>query len=389
MKGIFTMATFEYETKQGIKYGARGYLGIDESTGKQVNLNKRGFDTRKAAETFFLRERLRFQDEGKKKKANAYTYEEVYKQWLEIYSNDVKESTLAKTMQEFRLHILPKFGNLIISKTKPNYIQKVINEWHQQFKKYRLVYNYFCLVMEYAKLHDYIKHDPCEKVSVPTKKLDYGIEKKTKDFYDKEELQEFLEVVEKNDRLKWYAMFRLLAFSGIRRGELLALTWNDIDFKGNTLSITKTLAEGKERRLIVQTPKTKASIREIGLDAITMNTLKKWRAEQAELLIGFGYNAMNPNQLIFSNTKNNGFLHLGAPRKALARICRDNNLEMINIHGFRHTHCSLLFEADVPMKDVKERLGHSDIQTTMNIYTHVTQSSRDKSAEKFAQYVNF
>lgn len=68
------------------------------------------------------------------------------------------------------------------------------------------------------------------------------------------------------------------------------------------------------------------------------------------------------------------------------RICEQNKLEMIHIHGFRHTHCSLLFENGVPMK---KRLGHSDIQTTMNTYTHVTENSRDKSAEKFAKYVNF
>lgn len=383
------MATFEYATKLGTKYGARGYLGIDESTGKQVNMNKRGFNTRKEAETYFLREKLRFQDEGKKKRANVYTFEEVYKQWLDIYQNNVKESSLAKTMDNFRLHILPKFGNLIVSKIKPNYIQKVVNEWHEQFKMYRLLYNYFSLVMEYAMLHDYIKSNPCDKVSVPTKKLDYGNKKNTKDFYDKEELQHFLEVVKNQESLKWYAMFRLFAFSGIRRGELLALTWNDVDLKGNTLSIHKTLSEGLDRCLIIQNPKSKASVRKIGLDDITIQTLKQWRLEQAELLIGFGYNAMQSKQLIFSNTKDNGLIGLSMPRYHLNRICKKHDIEMINIHGFRHTHCSLLFESGVPVKDVKERLGHSDIQTTMNIYTHVTKSSRKKSAEKFAQYVNF
>lgn len=383
------MATFEYNTKQGIKYGCRGYIGIDEMTGRQINVNKRGFDTRKAADVYFMREKLKFEEGIRMKKANVYTYGEVYEQWLEVYQNDVKESTLAKTLTEFKLHILPKFGKLIITKIKPNYIQKVVNEWHKQFQKYRLVYNYFCLVMEYAKMQDIIKLDPTEKVSVPTKKLDYGIEKKTKDFYDKDELVHFLMTVKEKDKFKWYTLFRLFAFSGIRRGEILALTWNDIDFKVNTLDINKTLAEGKNRRLIVHEPKTLSSIRKIGLDPITIETLKKWRTEQAEFLLSMGYNAMQPNQLVFSNVKNNGFLYLGAPRNALARICRDNNLEMINIHGFRHTHCSLLFEAGVPMKDVKERLGHSDIQTTMNIYTHVTQASRDKSAEKFANYVNF
>ena len=62
---------------------------------------------------------------------------------------------------------------------------------------------------------------------------------------------------------------------------------------------------------------------------------------------------------------------------------------MINIHGFRHTHCSLLFEAGVPMKDVKERMGHSDISTTMNVYTHVTENSKKQSVQKFAKYINF
>src|SRR5699024_6175140 len=168
------MATFEYETKKEKKYGARGYLGIDEVTGKQVNLNKRGFNTRKEAETYFLREKLRFQDGEKRKKAKTFTYEEVYKQWLEIYQNDVRENTLTKNKRDFRIHIILKFGDLIISKNRPNYIKRVVNEWHKYFSKYKQTYNYFKRVMKYAVMHDFIDENPCEKVLVPTKKLDYG-----------------------------------------------------------------------------------------------------------------------------------------------------------------------------------------------------------------------
>lgn len=383
------MATFEYETKKEKKYGARGYLGIDEVTGKQVNLNKRGFNTRKEAETYFLREKLRFQDGEKRKKAKTFTYEEVYKQWLEIYQNDVRESTLTKTKRDFRLHIIPKFGDLIISKIRPNYIQRVVNEWHKSFSKYKQTYNYFKRVMKYAVMHDFIDENPCEKVLVPTKKLDYGYKKTTKDFYDKNELKNFLQIVKEQESLKWYSYFRLLAFSGIRRGESLALTWNDLNFKNKTLSINKALAQGENNSLVVQPPKNESSYRTIGLDELTMKALKDWKHKQAELLLGFGFNAMQPEQLIFSNSNNNSLLNLGAPWNALKRICDKQNLDMINIHGFRHTHCSLLFESGVPMKDVMERLGHGDIQTTMNIYTHVTESSRKQSAEKFAEYVNF
>lgn len=389
MKEGINMATFKYETQQGTKYGCRGYLGIDDLTGKQVNINKRGFDTAKEADVYFMREKLKFVEGERTKKAKEYTFQEVYTQWLDMYENTVKESTFSKVQEFFDLHILPKFGDLRIAKITPNYIQQVLNEWHKQFKQYKRLYNRFKRVMDYAIIQRIIKENPCDLVYVPTKKLDYGNEKKTKDFYSRSELQQFLKTVETHEGYNWYALFRLLAFTGIRRGELLALTWEDIDFKQSTLSINKALAEGLDRELVVQSPKSDSSIREITLDEITVQTLRNWKLKQAEVLMGFGHNALDKTQLIFSQFEENKFLNLGAPRNALVRITKKHEIEMVNIHGFRHTHCSLLFEAGVPIKDVMERLGHSDIQTTMNIYTHVTQDSRDKSAELFAEYANF
>ncbi len=78
-----------------------------------------------------------------------------------------------------------------------------------------------------------------------------------------------------------------------------------------------------------------------------------------------------------------------APRNALVKICKRFDLPMINIHGFRSSHCTLLLEAGVPLKDVMERLGHSDVQTTLAFYSYVTKDSRDKSAQLFAKYVDF
>lgn len=99
----------------------------------------------------------------------------------------------------------------------------------------------------------------------------------------------------------------------------------------------------------------------------------------------FGHNANKPTQLVFSKYEKNTFLDPSSPRNYFCRVCKNNGLEFVNIHGFRHTHCSLLFESGVPMKDVKERLGHSDIQTTMSIYTQVTNDIKDRSAELFAK----
>lgn len=183
-----------------------------------------------------------------------------------------------------------------------------------------------------------------------------------------------------------YSFFRTLAFTGMRVGELLALTWKDIDFNDNYIKINKTLARGKNRRLYVEQPKTKNSKRDIPVDDETMNILKKWRLEQRKWLLTLGINTLSKNQLVFSNQKNE-YLQLSKPRKWLEVIIKQNNLKRITIHGLRHTHASLLLEAGANIKDVQERLGHSSIQITMDLYIHITDKRKEKTAAQFAKYI--
>jgi len=382
------MVKYERYTKDGKKYyKVRGYLGKD-AVGKQVNIEKRGFRTKKEAELYYSKAKLKLDNNDYEKDNHSLTYKDVYNEWLLNYQNKVKESTFVKTKQIYRDHIIPVFGAMKISKISHKVIQEQVNEWHKQFGQYKKVYNYLKRIFDYAILHEYIKRNPCDRVSIPTKKLDYGVEKTSKDFYTKDELNQFLEALDDYDYPMWKCFFYLLAYTGIRRGEALALTWEDIDFEDSTLDINKTLAEGEERNLIVQSPKSESAVRTIILDDTTISILKKWKKEQAKILIGFGYNAMSKDQLLFSKLTTNKHLNLSTPRNRLVNICKKFDLPMINLHGFRHTHASLLFEAGVSMKDVKERLGHSDITMTMNVYTHVTKDSKNKSAELFSNYIS-
>lgn len=376
----------EYKKDGKTLYHVKGYLGVDPLTGKQKNFDRRNFKTKKAAESAYIRAKIAFEDGEYKKEANDYTFKEAYNHWLNVYVNEVRESTFVKTKQIFENHVIPEIGSYNIRKIKPYVLQDLVNNWHKQYKSYKAYYNYMKRVFKYAYVQEYIKTLPTDKVIVPTKKIDYKIVKKTKDFYNKPELEHLLKTLKEHEPLKWYATFRLFAFSGIRRGELLALTWNDFNFYENTLTIDKTLTTG-ENGLIIQDTKTDL-IRSIGIDQETMNILKSWKIEQAELLLGLGFNAMQGSQLIFSNETNNSYLNLSAPRNALERICERHGIDMINIHGFRHTHASLLFEAGLEMEEVMDRLGHEDIQTTMNVYTHITPQRKDKSGEKFAKYMN-
>ena len=101
-----------------------------------------------------------------------------------------------------------------------------------------------------------------------------------------------------------------------------------------------------------------------------------------------GINTLQPNQLMFSNTKN-GYHSLNTPAKWLKPIIADHNLKPITIHGFRHSHASLLFSAGASIKEVQLRLGHADVATTLNIYTHVTKKQNKEAVEKLANYANF
>ena len=102
-----------------------------------------------------------------------------------------------------------------------------------------------------------------------------------------------------------------------------------------------------------------------------------------------GHNTSNKQQEIFTNVETNKRLNRVYANETLNYICKQNDFKRITVHGFRHTHCSLLFEAGLTVQEVQDRLGHADINTTMDIYAHVTEKQREKVAEKFANYISF
>lgn len=381
----------KYTKKDGsTAYKFQTYLGTDPATGKQKFTTRRGFASLKDAKLAISRLKLEVEETGFSNN-EVQLFRDVYELWLEQYRGTVKESTLQKTMELFKNHILPAFGTMKIEKITAAYCYKKVNEWVKYHSKYNVMKNYTSAVFKFAVRLDMMKTNPMDKITMPRRLAEVGQNDDLK-YYNKEELQQFFSCCKEDsaqsNNLLWITLFRLLAFSGMRKGEALALTWTDLDFKSETVSINKTLSRGLENRLIIQTPKTASSKRTVVLDAITLSMLKTWRKRQAMDFLKLGYNTLNEEQLIFPNTKNELMIPT-KPDQKLDRIIKKNGLARITVHGFRHTHCSLLFEAGASIKEVQDRLGHADIQTTMNIYTHVTEKAKEKTAEKFAAYVNF
>lgn len=383
------MATFkQYTKKDGTKlWMFKTYLGTD-ANGKQITTTRRNFNTKKEAQLALSRLKVQFEKgEYNKPKEDRYTFNQVFEIWKNNYELTVKESTFVKVMSQYEFHILPIFGSKYIDSISVFDIQNYANDKVNKFVNYRNLITNISRIFDYAVNIGLIDANPTKRISIPKRKISVGDNKK-QNYYTKIELKQFLDLSRKQQPYYIYAFFQLLAYSGCRKGEILGLQWRSVSFKDNHINIMQTLASGKDNRLYLEQPKTKHSKRIVSLDKQTMEVLKHWKKEQRKMMFQLGYNTMNDEQLVFSNIENS-FLQVSKPRKWMLQTIHKNNLKEISIHGFRHTHATLLLEAGVSPKVISERLGHSSIQITLDLYSHVTEEMEREVPDIFANAVNF
>ena len=181
-----------------------------------------------------------------------------------------------------------------------------------------------------------------------------------------------------------HALWRLYFMSGMRRGEGVALQWDDINFDTGAISIRRASDSGL--RKAIKPTKTYRE-RAVLMDPESLNVLKSYKAERAQLGIQF----VKGDAFVFGNldgtVRNPG--DIGERwAKTLAKAQADGlMLTHLTIKGMRHTHATQLLEAGVSAKVVQERLGHSNIATTMDIYSHVTQTLQLAAVEALASYL--
>lgn len=382
-----TIMIKKYKKKNGtIAYMFKAYLGIDPVTGKKKYTTKRGFKSPQEAKKAY--NRLMVQVEENDVVTNSQRlFSELADEWFEQYKNTVRESTYVAQKLAYKKHIFPFFGNLKISRISIPYCQKQVNHWYSYYKKYSNLIGLTSSVFKYALSLRLIRSNPMDAVIRPKRKKRIDEERYSAPYYEKEELLEFLEIA-KNYPDPIYPIFRILAFTGLRKGELLALRWKDIDFEKRTLSVKQTLATCDKWEIKFQVPKTEKSLRTISIDSETLQVIKQWQLKQKEYFLKMGIKpAKNGEQLLFVSEENKP-LYLDYVNHNLKIIIKENNLKRITPHGFRHTHCSLLFESGASLKEVQVRLGHTDIKTTMDIYTHVTKRQTEETANRFADFMS-
>lgn len=355
-----------YKKKNGeTAYSFKVYIGKKDGVSQYAV--RKGFATKAQARAALLQLQVELDNEEGNKK--DITVKEVSEMWLKEYADTVQDSTYIKTQRNIENHIYPVFGNQKIASITPIQLQEQVNEWSRKLVYGRKLKGLMNNIFKYAIRYGYISNNPVDSVTTLVKKESDS----SSEFYDKDELKSFMKLVDDTDDLKKKVMFRLLAFTGARKGEILALKWSDwID---NTLNINKAITRGFDGESVGAT-KNKSSVRLISLDQRTIDLLSE-------------YKEMNPTTTFIFESPEGKPIPSSLPRKWLLQIVKGTDVKSIKIHGFRHTHASLCFEAGMTLKQVQHRLGHSDLKTTMNVYTHITKKAKDDIGEKFANYIDF
>lgn len=290
------------------------------------------------------------------------TINEIYVDYLKYLALKNKITTIKGINYRFKKYILPFFGNMKINEIK---IQHYID-----FQLYLKKLNYSPSFYESThiivkKFFDYIKFlygidNVAEKVGYQKSNTFYSTTQK-KGTFSAKEFNKFIKSVD--DKI-YHALFNTLFYCGLRKGEALALKISDFD--GKNLIINKTLTKEQfngKRQLL--TPKTEKSNRIIQLDLKTKLELKQ--------LIKY-YSKK------FDNFNNNFFL-FGADKPIATTTlerkknyyCKKANVKQIRIHDFRHSHATMLYNKNVKIKLIQERLGHDNIDTTLNTYVHTNK----------------
>lgn len=376
----------KYEKKNGnTAYRFRVFVGIDKH-GKQKYIRRAGFNRKKDA----LIELANI-EENKDLITNRFIFSDVYKEWRIEYENTVRKVTFNRTIDLFRIHILPSLGSEYIDTLNLNKCQHILNRWSKSYVNFKVLKSYSQQVLDYAVKHNYISNNYMKETKLPKKKeniqlLNTSSNDELKQFYTKNELVTFLNIVEMNYDYMLFTAFRLLAFTGLRKSELHALRWTDV-IDNQSIVINKSLTTIRKIQYIADT-KSKTSNRIIDIDQKTIDILIKWKIIQQAR-----YAKVNDNHLIFTRdiplkrVKDVAF-DADYLNRALRRITTSHQLDKITIHGFRHTHASLLFESGATIKEVQDRLGHANSEITLQIYTHVSTVQKRKTASALSEYID-
>jgi integrase len=306
--------------------------------------------------------------------------EYVRDEWLPLTKQQVKASTWNSYHRNLELHVLPTLGGRQLQAITP----ALLNALYRQLlengrrngpagrglsaKTVRYIHTTISKLLNDAVDQELLQRNPAARAKPP--RTPRGTSSMR--FWTPEELARFLDHVRDH---RWFSLWRLAAMTGMRRGELLGLRWQDVDFAHARLAVRQTLIS-ISYRMELSTPKNHRA-RVIDLDGETLGILRKLFAERGH---------PTASGLVFVDEEGNA-IHPESVRVVFERLHPHAGVPRIRFHDLRHTHATIALRAGVPVKVISERLGHATPAFTLQQYAHVIPGMQAEAASQVADLV--
>ena len=362
-------------------------LGRDPATGtpKQQWISIKG--TKKDAERR-LSDLLHQIDTGTFMKPGKTTLGEFLERWLKDY---VWPNLAPRTAEGYehiiRRHLIPALGNIPLMQLKPEHLQHYYSDKLSSTRydgkgvlSSRTVKHHHVTLhtaLESAVKWGLLSRNPADAVSSPR------YQNPEWHTLSEDDINTLLEAAQETP---YYALFYLAIYTGMRRSELLALRWSDIDLLLCQLYVTRTLHQLGNGEILYRAPKTAKGRRKIALSPSAASVLKERREEQELQRAMLGI-PLTDDDLVFSQPDGKP-LRPDSITHAWIKLVRRIGLKGIRLHDARHSHASLMLKAGIHPKIVQERLGHASIQITLDTYSHVVPGLQEAAANRFDELVN-
>ena len=362
------------------RWEGRYTAGYDPKTGKRIIKNVLG---KTQAE---VKQKLSTAMEACKAvdvvRSDDYTVAEWLRTWFALYAKPNIRPTTARSYQgSMELHIIPRIGCIKLNKLTGRDIQKLYKDLMENGRlrkaqkskqpglsstTVRGIHMMLHNALDRAVKERLILRNPTEDCIIPK------VQKQEMKILHPEDMKAYLEAAEKRGVL---SMFYLELVSGIRKGELVALRWEDLDVEHRTISVSKQALGGLGKELVVNRPKTENSIRAISIpqDAVDLLVLEHEKHPE--------------NPYLFPSPLTGGMYHPDSVVNLHKKILKDAGLEHIRFHDLRHTFATMALQNGVDVKTVSNMLGHYDAGFTLRTYTHATRQMQEQAAEKMGNFM--
>lgn len=374
--------------KRGATWTA--HMNWTDMNGRKQQKKVGGFETRKAA-TEYHNQLMTSIQQGRRRGTTKLRVDQYLRdEWLPKQIDALKASSYASYRSIVNSYLIPHLGKLRLEEVTARRAEQMFNDLMRSGAKGKSKTLNSALSAKTVSdiagvLHrayrdavrwDLIATNPISSARKPSKRT------KEMTAWTPPELNTFIEAAS-SDRL--FAIWHLAATSGMRRGELLGLTWDNINFEAGKVSINNTRIRAGNTT-IIETPKSRKSRRTFAIDERTLKALKKWKTKQGQERLAIGdSSAVNSNYVV---TEADGTLpDPNTFTRRFKALCKLHELRVIRLHDIRHSYVVAARRSGADAKTVSERIGHADVNVTLSVYDHVFVKDDEEAATSISDHI--